>query len=236
MPQRRVSAIRHVAFEDLGLLAPALEAAGYELEILDPALDDLRAARRAEPDLLVVLGAPIGANQEGRYPFLRDELSWIEARLARGLPMLGVCLGAQLIARVLGARVAPGPAPEIGWAPIELTDAGRQSMLGEFASADHVVLHWHGDRFELPEGAERLACTELCETQAFRHGRNVLALQFHAEADPRRIESWLVGHACELGMLEGDAVSSIREAAGRVGDRYAAAAARAWRRWLEEIR
>ena len=100
------------------------------------------------------------------------------------------------MAAALGGRVAPGPAKEIGYAPVELTEAGRASPL---ARLEHVpVLHWHGDNCDLPPGAERLASTPSCPVQAFRVGRAALGLQFHVEADPRRIEAWLIGHAAEL--------------------------------------
>lgn len=189
-------AIRHLDFEDLGSLAPLLAARGYALRYLDAASDDLRAADIAGADLLVMLGGPIGAVDEAVYPFLADELALIRQRLQSRRPLLGICLGAQLIARALGAAVKSMGVKEIGFAPLQLTPAGQGSALA--ALGDVPVLHWHGDRFEMPAGATRLAVTPLCDHQAFSLGRNVLALQCHLEADPARIERWLLGHACEL--------------------------------------
>ena len=171
-----VLAIRHVDFEHLGTFEAALARRGYAVRYVDAATDDIAALDALAPRLLVVLGGPIGAYEEALYPFLLGELRLIERRLAAGMPILGICLGCQLIARALGARVYPGKAKEIGWSPIALTEAGRASPLAHLAGCDHRVLHWHGDTFDLPDGVELLASTKLTAHQAFRRGTNALAL------------------------------------------------------------
>ena len=191
-------AIRHVAFEDLGSLEDVLLSRGYGVRYLEAGVDDLAEVERERPDLLVVLGGPIGAYEEGIYPFLEDELSLLADRLAADLPTLGICLGSQLMARALGARVYPGGQKEIGWGPLVLTGAGRRSCLAALAPEHTAVLHWHGDTFDLPARVTRLASTELYENQAFTWGRRALALQFHAEVTARGLERWFIGHACEL--------------------------------------
>jgi GMP synthase (glutamine-hydrolysing) len=193
---KRAVAIRHVHFEDLGILAPILEAHDYAARYIDAGLDDMAELDEAAADLLIVLGGPIGAYEEDRYPFLADELALIARRLKSGRPVLGLCLGAQLMARVLGAEVRPGPAKEIGWGPVALTEAGRAGPLRHLG--DEPVLHWHGDMFDLPAGAERLASTELCPNQAFAYGPAVLGIQFHPEFAPHGFERWLIGHAVEI--------------------------------------
>jgi GMP synthase (glutamine-hydrolysing) len=193
---KRALAVRHVHFEDLGIFGPVLAERGYEIAYANAGLDDLAAVDEASVDLLAILGAPIGAYEDALYPFLKDEIGLIEQRLASGRPLLGICLGAQLIARAMGAVVRPGPAKEIGWAPVALTEAGRASPLRHLGAEP--VLHWHGDMFELPSGAERLAATEICPNQAFAYGRSVLGVQFHPEVDPARFERWLIGHAAEI--------------------------------------
>ncbi|MDB5392612.1 MAG: glutamine amidotransferase [Rhodospirillales bacterium] len=194
--KKRALAIRHVHFEDLGTFDPVFEAHGYDIAYADAGLDDLSAIDNAAVDLLIVLGGPIGAYEEDYYPFLVAELELIRKRLAANRPILGLCLGAQLMARALGADVRPGPAKEIGWGPVSLTEAGWAGPLKHLGSDP--VLHWHGDAFTLPDGAERLAGTEICPNQAFSYGPNVLAFQFHPEAAVEGFESWLIGHAVEI--------------------------------------
>ena len=187
--------LQHVAFEDLGTLQPLLSAQGWQLQVLQAGVDTLDPAETA--DLLVVLGGPVSVNDVDRYPFLNDSIALLQRRLQQQRPTLGICLGAQLMAAALGARVAPGPVKEIGWAPLTLTDAGRKSVLAPLGATP--VLHWHGDNCELPSGCERLAFTQHCPVQAFFRTPSQLALQFHLETEPARFESWLVGHTVELG-------------------------------------
>lgn len=228
-------AVRHVGFEDLGAFAPALCAAGYDLDYWDIGERDLSTLPAVEAELLVVLGGPIGAYEEAEYPLLTTELRILEERLAAGRPTMGICLGAQLIARAAGARVYATGAKEIGFAPITLTAAGGESCLRPFA-ADPITLHWHGDTFDLPAGAERLASTELCENQAFSLGANVIGFQFHPEVDTQGIEKWLVGHAAELAAAGLD-VRRIRSDAAQYGAplrHKAGAVITAWLKQLQE--
>lgn len=196
-------AIRHVSFEDLGAFAPAIRDAGYQVHYWDIGEQDLWTLEPVKTDLLIVLGGPIGAYEDAAYPFLREEIDILEQRLAAGRSTMDICLGAQLIARAAGAKVLPGEAKEIGFAPIALTEAGRASCLSSFAAAP-MTLHWHGDTFDLPEGAERLASTDLCENQAFSMGQTVIGFQFHPEASAKGFEKWLVGHAHELAAAGAD--------------------------------
>ncbi len=189
-------AIRHVQFEDLGTLAPALERAGYDVTYLDVDSGDLASLDPLAPDLLVVLGGPVGVYQTEAYPFLADELRLLEARLKANRPTLGLCLGSQLIAAALGAKVAPSGHSEVGFSRLTLNDAGQASPLRHLAGVE--VLHWHGDTFALPDGATLLASTELCRHQAFALGPNILALQFHPEPDAAGLERWLIGYAGDL--------------------------------------
>lgn len=195
---KSVTAIRHVHFEDLGVLEKILTSCGITIRYVEAGGDDLSSSCQLEDELLVVLGGPIGAYQERQYPFLMDELRILEKRLTRGFPTLGICLGAQLMARALGARVYPGPNKEIGWGPLTLTDAGSRSPIRHLAGAKTSVLHWHGDTFDLPHGATLLASTTVYPNQAFVWANTALGLQFHAEVQVQSIERWLIGHACEL--------------------------------------
>jgi GMP synthase (glutamine-hydrolysing) len=217
-------AIRHVPFEDLGLFQhPALEA-GFNVTYRDAGVDSLDIAC----DLLVVMGGPISAYEEDKYPFLADELSLLEKRLGAGEPVLGVCLGAQLMARALGARVYAGNGKEIGWKPVTLSAAGLASPLAILEGA--TLLHWHGDTFDLPAGATLLASTDPYANQAFSHGDRALALQFHAEVDARCIEQWLIGHACELSH-SGIDLATLRRGAAQHGADLTGRAAALFRAW-----
>ncbi len=227
-------AIRHVAFEDLGAFASVLREQGFACDYLE-AVDGLAGLDPLAADLLVVLGGPIGAYEEDKYPFVRDELALLERRLAHDRPVLGVCLGAQLIARALGARVYPGPAKEIGWSALSLTAAGRASSLHSLGEDGIEVLHWHGDTFDLPQGAVRLASTPAYENQAFAWGRATLALQFHAEVTARGLEHWFVGHACELAGVAGLSVAGLRAQTLGACARLQPAGRRALSDWLAQI-
>ena len=231
---RAAVAIRHVAFEDLGLLAPVLESAGWNTSYVDAPTDDLNRPAIAEADLLIVLGGPIGVYEVASYPFLTAELALIERRLARGRPTLGICLGAQLMAAALGAKVFAGQIKEIGWGRLSLSDEGRASCLAPLAEPASKVLHWHGDTFDLPNGATRLASNEHYVNQAFSWGPNALALQFHIEADPARLESWYVGHAAELAQA-GTPIRDLRTATASVAAQSRAQAERIFSKWLGQI-
>lgn len=206
-----------------------LTEAGYEVSYLDAGKDAL-TIDAAAPDLLVMLGGPIGVYETDTYPVLLDELALIRARLASGKPLLGICLGAQLIASALGAKVAATGIKEIGFSPLTLTEQGALSPLRHLEGVP--VLHWHGDAFAIPAGAVHFASTSLCATQAFALGPSVLGLQFHPEADTTHdLEPWLIGHAAELAGAKIDP-RAIREDARRYGPALANAARAMFAEWL----
>jgi GMP synthase (glutamine-hydrolysing) len=225
-------ALRHLAFEDLGLLAPLMQARGWRIQYHDLGVDDLARIDLAQVGLLAILGGPIGAEDDERYPFLVQELEIIRSRLASRRPMLGICLGAQLIARAMGARVRPMGRKEIGFAPLSLTAAGERSPLAELGAQP--VLHWHGDQFALPAGVESLATTAACPHQAFCLDRHTMAWQFHLEVDAARIEQWLIGHAGELAQA-GIATQGLRDAARAHGPALQRALGLVMDRWLATL-
>ncbi len=229
---RTAYVVRHLQFEDLGTFAAVLEERGYRIHYLEAGLDNLAPAAHAE--LLIILGGPIGAYEEERYPFLHDELALLRTRLAEERPTLGICLGAQLMARALGAAVYPGPGKEIGWFPLNLTPQGADSPLAPLAGELTNMLHWHGDTFDLPEGAQLLASTPLCRHQAFSLGKHALAFQCHPEADASRIEQWLIGHAGELNAMGIDPVQLRRESQHHAA-RLRQQGRECLRRWLGQL-
>lgn len=230
---KTATVLRHVQFEDLGSLHSVLEAAGYGIAYRTVGDDDFLAFDPLAPDLLVVLGGPIGVYEEEIYPFLRPEKALIAQRLASDKPTLGICLGAQLIAAALGSRVFPSGVKEIGFTPLSLTAAGTAGPLRHLQGVS--VLHWHGDTYDLPAGAEHLASSALVQQQAFALGKTVLGLQFHAEVDARRgFERWLVGHAHELASAGVD-IPALRRDAERHGAALVEASTQLFGEWLAAL-
>ncbi len=234
-PSRRAVVIRHVAFEDLGSFAEPLIRHGYGIEYVEAGLDDLARPGVDDTDLLVVLGGPIGAGDDRQYPFLADEVRLLEHRLAADRPTLGICLGAQLMARALGARVYGAGAKEIGWAPLSLTATGSASALRHLGPDQTPVLHWHGDTFDLPRDAVHLASTPVCKNQAFAWGAHGLALQFHVEVTAAGLERWFIGHTLEIETTPGISVAELRAATARAAPRLERQGAAFFRQWLAEL-
>lgn len=187
-------AVRHVPFEDLGSFAPVLAKAGYSIRYADAPTADFAALGKQPWDLLVVLGGPIGVNDGADYPFIAPELKFVEARLKAGLPLLGICLGSQFIARALGAMVRRNTHVELGWKPLTFTEAGMHSPLRHLTGP---VLHWHGEIFDLPKDALSLCHTDLTPHQGFTWGR-ALAMQFHPEVTAQGLEQWYVGNVGDI--------------------------------------
>jgi GMP synthase (glutamine-hydrolysing) len=226
-----ILAVRHVEIEDLGLFAPLLEARGHTIRYLDPAREDLAALDVLAPGLLVILGGPFGANDEAERPYLTQELVRIERRLVADRPTLGICLGAQLMARALGAKVFAGPAPEIGWAGLTVNETGRGSALKHLDGAATAVMHWHGDTFDLPAGATRLASTEICANQAFSHGKAGLAVQFHPEVAEAELHRWFEAYAEDIAAA-GLSLADLEADTARHGAGLRAQSARFLADWL----
>ena len=224
-------AIRHVPFEDLGLLAPLLAEREHRVHYVEAPTTDLRAIDALAPDLLVVLGGPISVYDNDRYPFLDGEIALLTERLRAKRPTLGICLGAQLMACALGARVYPSGTKEVGWAPLTLSADGQTSCLRHLANT--AVLHWHGDTFDLPAGAVHLAATNVCRNQAFSFGAHALALQFHAEAFGIALETWFVGHACEIAATPDLTVPGLRAATASHSETLERQGGACFHEWLE---
>jgi GMP synthase (glutamine-hydrolysing) len=199
-----IIALRHVPHEGLGLLETVLREQGLVYRVLDLPQD---APRSFNPDQLaglVVLGGPMNVEQTDRYPYLADEVRWIRQAVEADLPALGICLGSQLLAKALGSRVYANPVKEIGWYPVELTPEAANDALFHDAAPVETVFQWHGDTFDLPDGATLLATAPACRHQAFRQGRSAYGLQFHIEVTADIIADWLhePGNCGELAGLD----------------------------------
>jgi GMP synthase (glutamine-hydrolysing) len=231
---RLALAIRHVHFEDCGSLAAVLRERGFEIRYVEAGRDSLREIDVTTPELVIGLGGPVSVYEAHRYPWITDELQLFERRLATHRPVLGICLGAQMLARVLGSRVFPGP-KELGWAPLELTRAGETSVIAPLGPDRTSMLHWHGDTFDLPPKATLLASTEQVANQVFSWERFVLAFQCHPEVRHEDIESWLIGHATEIAAASGASVEQLRKDTKYYGPTLTGYAKTAFIDWLESV-
>jgi GMP synthase-like glutamine amidotransferase len=208
----KVQVFQHVPFEDIGSMARWFAARGivpgYTRFFDDPGLPSLDGL-----DLLVVMGGPMSVNDEARCPWLAAEKAFIRQAMERGVGVLGICLGAQLIASAAGARVYPNRAKEIGWFPIQ--GSGPSQAVPQEAPRlppEIRVFHWHGETFDLPPGAHRLASSAACENQAFAIGQHVVGLQFHLETTPESAAA-LLEH-CRDELVEGTWIQTEEQIRG----------------------
>ncbi len=200
---RKLLVYQHVPFEPLGTLDAQFRAAGFRIRYVN-----FSRLVEASPDVgryhgLVVLGGPMSVNELDRYPHLSVEIESIRQAVDAGIPVLGICLGAQLIASALGARIRRNPVKEIGWFEVSPTPAGMEDALFSKFDGTEKIFQWHGDTFALPHGAQHLAESDACANQAFRVGERVYGVQFHLEADQALIRRWLTTsvHVRELAKI-----------------------------------
>ena len=187
---KTVLVLQNHPFDPMGNLEPVLHDHGFAITVLQLPQDQALLAAQDPPDLLIVLGGSPGAYETDKYPFLQKELDLLQARLQKKRPSLGICLGAQLIARALGARVYAGPVTELGWYQLQATPEGLRSPLAPLLQADSQVYQSHGDHYDAPPGATILAKTAAYAYQSFSVGSYAMATQFHPEVTPRMMTQW----------------------------------------------
>ena len=222
--------IRHTPYEGIAGFRAPVEAAGYDLDRIDVTDPAFTSVNFNAPDLLILMGGPMGVYEREAHPWIDCEIDRLASRISLGLPTLGVCLGSQMIAQAMGAEVYVGPVREVGFAPVAMNATGLDSPLRQIDGVP--VLHWHGDTFPLPDDVELLASTPGCAHQAFRRGPEILALQFHAEmGEDERFEEWLID-ADDYVAGAGTSVALLREEHDRHGPGAVAAGRAMIAEWL----
>jgi len=196
---------QHVPHEILGTLNPLLKDAGFRIKYINFGRENYKIPDLGDYDGLIVLGGTMNMDEVDLYPYLIPELRAIEQAMDNKMPMLGICLGSQLIAKVLGAKIRKNKIKEIGWYNIVPTKEGTEDRLLSKLSEVEKIFQWHGDTFDIPDGAVHLATSVDCENQAFKYGDNVYGFQFHLEVDKPMIKRWLTNpvNVEELNGLKG---------------------------------
>ncbi len=209
---KRILVFQHVPHEILGTLDPQLKAAGFRIRYVNFGRTPDAQPEVQKYDGLIVLGGPMCVGQSEQYPHLGTEIAAIQEAIKQRLPVLGICLGAQLIAAALGARVVKNPVREIGWYDVTPTPAGEQDPLFQCFQGIEKIFQWHGDTFDIPPAAVHLATSPDCAHQAFRYGDRTYGLQFHLEVDAALIQRWLATpvHVRELEELHDDRMGKRR--------------------------
>ncbi len=197
--------LQHVPFEDIGSIAEWLKSNQFTSTYTRFFTNETPPPPGAM-DLVIILGGPMSANDEDILPWLGVEKDFIREAVRLGTPMLGICLGAQLIAAALGGRVHRNPRKEIGWFPVRSVPSEEGSF---HFPAELYAFHWHGETFDLPEGSMHLARSEGCENQAFQIGNNVLGLQFHLETTPESAQALIEN--CRDELVEGPYIQAERQ-------------------------
>lgn len=232
----KVLAVSHVPHEGMGSFESVLNARRAQIEKIVSYEQDIRDLDEERHDLAIILGGPMGVYQSDIFPFLSAEMAYIERRLKKGLPLLGICLGSQLMAQVLGSDVHPGrQGKEIGWQPLTLTEKGKNNPVRHLAGDRTMMMHWHGDTYKLPDGATLLASSEKYEVQAYEWGEAALGLQCHPEVTPNSLEFWIVSSGFKEIEDSGQTVPGFREETARHAETLRQQAALFLGEWLDKV-
>lgn len=238
MARPKILVFQHVPYEPLGTLDPLLKQAGFRIRYVNFGRDQAQRPSLDKYAALIVLGGPMNSDQIHTYPNLMTEVEIIREAVARDMSVLGICLGAQLLARALYGDVSRNETREIGWYDVELTDAGQEDpVLSAFAPIQR-VFQWHEDGIHLPPGADNLASSPASQVQAFRYGKRAYGFQFHLEVNASLIERWLSvpdnqkDLQEEVGRIDPDEIrAQIETSIGGIED----LSRRTFSRWIDQF-
>ncbi len=199
----KVTIIKHIDIEGPGTIGDCLDDKNIPYNVIDIFNGEPLPNSLSDVSSVIVLGGPMNVYEEDKYPFLKQEDEFLKEAIEKDLPTLGFCLGAQLIAKAKGARVKQNHQKEIGWFKVSLADNSSNDPLFQGFQREFDVFQWHGDTFDIPDGAVKLAESELCPNQAFRVGKNIYGLQFHVEVTDEMIYQWIDAYRDEINSLKG---------------------------------
>lgn len=231
---KEVWAVQHVGYEDLGSFERVLKKRGFTVRYLRSSGVDYRNVYAGDPDLLIILGGPMGVYEIDKYPWIKNEIAFVKDRVATGKPLLGICMGAQIIAAAHGANVYKGPqGKEIGWEPVTVNKAGMTTPFRHLDQSLTNMMHWHGDTFDLPEEAVLLASSEKYPNQAYTIGKNILAMQCHPEVTENKLKLWYKGSEDDVSEV-GKTVAQLEKNASDHNELLSKQAALFLNEWLDE--
>jgi len=194
---KSILVIQHVEYEGLGIIEEILQKRGFEFELIISTKNNIPKSAR-NYSAIIIMGGPMGVYEQSLYPFISDEIRLIKNCFDENIPVLGVCLGAQLVASAAGAKVYKGNQKEIGWYNLKLTEEGKSDFLFRGLPEEFPVFQWHGDTFDIPDNCTNLASSDLFPNQIIKVGENVYGLQFHLEVTEEMIKNWIMINDEEL--------------------------------------
>ena len=231
---KEVWAIQHIGYEDLGSFETVFENRGFEVKYFCSRNVDYKGLFANDPELIVVLGGPMSVNDSDKYQWINRERQFVEDRLECEKPLLGICFGAQMIASALGAEVRKGKqGKEIGWSKITVNAEGKKTPFRHFDGEFTHMMHWHGDTFDLPDGAILLASSDMYNKQAYTYGDHVLAMQCHPEVTERKLKLWYSGSEDDVKEV-GKTVKELMDHATRYNATLTNQAHKFLNEWLDE--
>ena len=230
---KQVWAIQHIGYEDLGSFEPVLKERGFEVKYFCSRNVDYQGLFASDPDLLVVLGGPMSVYETDKHLWIPHEQKFVEERIEIEKPLLGICFGAQMIAKALGANVYKGPqGKEIGWSKITVNEEGKKTPFRHLDGAFTEMMHWHGDTFDMPDGAVLLASSDLYKKQAYSYGDHILAMQCHPEVTEKKLRLWYSSGMEEIAEV-GKSVEELVDQAERHNETLTRQAALFLHEWLD---